>query len=178
MSDVANIDKKQAQKHKPTDAWKKNPAFIDKQGRLGTLPPDERKSAQSKGGKKGRASVKLDNAFAEIAAQLLGIHVNDKFKAMTLEQFPDIDPETITNKTGLISTAVLKAIEGSPAHLELIMALTGELPAKEVKVHSNITEASFQEFLHSHGVMDAPAPAGHKKGKVGNLDESPAAPQS
>lgn len=99
---------------------------------FGSYPPEVRKQMARNGAIKANKVLARKRMMKELVETLMEQKPTDKELSILKSMFPKIDNEDCLNKTMLVASLKQQALKGNVKAVELLLALLGELPAKEI----------------------------------------------
>lgn len=99
---------------------------------FGSYPPEVRRQMARNGAIKANQSIARKKMMRELAQALMEQATTEKETAILHNMFPKIERSDCINKTMLIASLKQQALKGNVKAVELLLALLGELPAKEI----------------------------------------------
>lgn len=99
---------------------------------FGSYPPEVRKQMARNGAIKANKVLARKRMMKELVETLMEQKPTDKELSILKSMFPKIDNDDCLNKTMLVASLKQQALKGNVKAVELLLALLGELPAKEI----------------------------------------------
>jgi len=99
---------------------------------FGAYPPEKRREMARNGAIKTNQKIAAKKMVKELAMALMEQPLTEKELAALRMLFPKVSEEDCINKTMLIASLKQQAIKGNVKAIELLLAIMGELPAKEI----------------------------------------------
>ena len=99
---------------------------------FGSYPPEVRKQMARNGAIKANKTLARKRMMKELVETLMEQKPTEKELSILKSMFPKIDNADCLNKTMLVASLKQQALKGNVKAVELLLALLGELPAKEI----------------------------------------------
>lgn len=99
---------------------------------FGSYPPEVRRQMARNGAIKANKTIARKKMMKELVATLMDQAPTAKELSILKNMFPKIDEGDCLNKTMLVASLKQQALKGNVKAVELLLALLGELPAKEI----------------------------------------------
>ena len=99
---------------------------------FGSYPPEVRRQMARNGAIKANKTLARKRMMKELVETLMEQKPTDKELSILKSMFPKIDNDDCLNKTMLVASLKQQALKGNVKAVELLLALLGELPAKEI----------------------------------------------
>lgn len=109
-----------------------NSKYLQPAKPFGQYPPEVRKQMARNGAIKANKSLARKRMIKDIIETLMDQAPTEKEMSILKTMFPKISTEDCINKAMLIASLKQQALKGNVKAVELMLALLGELPAKEI----------------------------------------------
>lgn len=109
-----------------------NSKYLQPAKPFGQYPAEVRKQMARNGAIKSNQIQARKKMMKELVETLMEQKPTDKELSILKSMFPKIDNADCLNKTMLVASLKQQALKGNVKAVELLLALLGELPAKEI----------------------------------------------
>ena len=109
-----------------------NSKYLQPAKPFGQYPEEVRKQMARNGAIKSNQIQARKKMMKELVETLMEQKPTDKELSILKSMFPKIDNADCLNKTMLVASLKQQALKGNVKAVELLLALLGELPAKEI----------------------------------------------
>lgn len=109
-----------------------NSKYLQPAKPFGEYPPEVRSQMARNGAIKANKTLARKKMMKELVETLMEQKPTEKELSILKNMFPKIEDGDCLNKTMLVASLKQQALKGNVKAVELLLALLGELPAKEI----------------------------------------------